>query len=49
MTYKKFLVAADNHGSLVSEEAKKKILNFANMEAGIPCASRRLGELLTTP
>jgi hypothetical protein len=29
MSYKKFLVAADNHGSLVSEEAKKKILDFA--------------------
>ena len=29
MSYKKFLVAADNHGCLVSEEAKKKILDFA--------------------
>jgi len=29
MSYKKFLVAADNHGSLVCEKAKKKILEFA--------------------
>jgi len=29
MSYKKFLVAADNHGSLVCEQAKKKILDFA--------------------
>jgi hypothetical protein len=30
MAYKKFIVAADNHGGLVCEAAKKKFLAFAD-------------------
>ena len=41
--YKKFLVAADNHGSLVCQDAKKVLLSFA--ETWKPDYRVHLGDL----